>query len=290
MQFDESHHYTRAALYSVLAYFIMALGIVAWKGVISTYTVAQILALEALVCLPLFIGLAKIKGGLSLLKTSYPVLQILRGVLQTFAAYLGLYGLIYLPVSTYTMLGYSTPFILTIAAWIFLKEKCPPIGWLCVLTGFIGATLIIQPEYTENLLAALAVITSCCFWAGNVILMRQMPKDHVISFPFYTVLVAGSVSCLVVLIQGIVPMPLFDFSLVTVAGIFFFIGSQVLFVTYRLAPLHFLSPFQYTQIFWVVLLSYFLWQNMPSMIQIIGLFLIMITATYSSYSKVEALK
>lgn len=275
----------KASLYSLIAYMMIALGIVAWKNVIATYSISQVLIIEALVCIPLFIGMAKAKGGLHLLKTSYPRLQILRGISQTCACYIGLYGLIHLPVSTYTMLGYCTPFIITLSAWIFLKEKCPPAGWACIVIGFIGTALIIQPEYTRNFVAALAVVASCGFWAANVILMRQMPKDHVVSFPFYTVIIVNIVSCMVVMINGIIPMTLIDFSLVAIAGVLFFIGAQILFITYRLAPLYILTPFQYTQIIWVALLSYFLWADTPTLVQIIGLIIIIIATIYSSFLK-----
>lgn len=279
--------FKKAALYSVTAYFMMALGIVVWKSVLADYSISQILALEALVCLPLFIGLAKIKGGIHLLKTSYPLLQLTRGILQAMAAYSGLYGLLYLPVSTYTMLGYCTPFIITFAAWVFLREKCPPVGWLCIAIGFVGTALIIQPEYSENFIAALAIILSCCLWAGNVILMKKMPKDHVVSFPFYTVIITGLVSSIVTMTNGIEPMPLFDFSMVSIAGVLFFVGSQILFATYRLSPLYFLTPFQYTEIVWIMILSYLLWTEAPNMTQLIGLIIIIASATYSSFLQKE---
>ena len=276
---------SEAAIYSIFAYFLMALGIVAWKSVIGTYGAAQILMLEALVCLPLFIGLAYYKGGLKLLKTSYPRLQLLRGLLQTGAAYIGLYGLIHLPVSTYTMLQYCTPFIMTVAAVFFLKERCPSIIWLCVAVGFLGTAFILQPEYSENFLASCAVILSCCLWSANVIIMKKMPKDDVITFPFYTVVVVGLVSLVLTIYQGIIFMPLIDFALASVAGAFFFFGAQILFITYRLSALSFLTPFQYTQILWIVMLSYLLWSDIPTIFQIFGLILVMAAAITSAFYK-----
>lgn len=282
-----NYQFKKAAAYSVLAYFMIALGTVAWKNVIANYSVSQILALEALACFPLFIGLAKIKGGIQLLKTSYPFLQIFRGLLQALAAYVGLYGLSHLPVSTYTMLGYCTPFIMALSGWMFLKEKYPPIGWLCILAGFIGTALIIQPEYAQNFIATLAVVVSCCFWVANVILMKRMPKDDVISFPFYTTAVTGFISCTIVVASGIIPMSWFDFGLVVLGGIFVFIGAQLLFVTYRLSSLSYLAPLEYIQVVWVVVLSYFLWADMPTLVQVTGVVIVSVAATCPSFLKKE---
>jgi drug/metabolite transporter (DMT)-like permease len=270
-------------LYSVAAYFIMALGIIAWKFIVADYGIPQILALEALVCLPMFLILAHMRGGLHVLGTAYPLLQLIRGLLQTMAAYIGLYGLVHLPVSTYTMLGYCTPFILAILAWGFLRERCPPAGWACIAVGLVGTALVIQPEYADNLGAALAVIVASVCFAANAILMKQMPKDNVISFPFYTLVIAGAISCVVTLIIGIVPMTTIDLALAIAAGFFFFAGAQFLFTSYRLAPLHVLAPFQYTQILWVVLLGAWLWHDMPTAVQIAGLGLIMASATYVAW-------
>lgn len=281
------HQFRKAAFYSVIAYLIIAVGIVVWKSVIADYGTPQILAVEAVICFPLYLGLAKIKGGFHLLKTAYPFLQVLRGILQTCAAYVGLYGLLHLPVSTYAMIGYCSPFIITIAAVFFLKEKCPPIGWLYILIGLVGTLLVIQPEYTNNSGAVLASILSSCFWAANVILMRQMPEDDVISFPFYTLVIVGFISCLITLINGITPMPPFDFSMIAISGIFFFVGAQILFVTYRLSPLYFSTPFQYTQIVWIIILSFFFWKEIPTVIQFLGLALIATGSICSSFLKKE---
>lgn len=281
------HQFKKAAIYSISAYFMLALGIVAWKTVIAGYNLSQVLALEAVISLPLFIGLAKIKGGIHLLKTSYPALQVTRGILQTCSAYSGLYGLVHLSASTYTMLYYCTPFIVSFSAWLFLKEKCPPVGWFCIAIGFVGTALIIQPEYTDNLIAALAIILSCCFWAANVILMKKMPKDHVISFSFYTLIIVGFISFVIVMMDGITPMTLFDFSMISIAGVLFFIGAQILFASYRMAPLYYLTPFQYTEIVWIIALSYILWADTPSFIQMMGLMIIILAATYSSFLQKE---
>lgn len=216
----ESTNFPKAAALSLLAYFLMALGIVAWKFVIAEYGVPQILFIECCTSLPLFLLLAKFKGGFHLLKTRYPALQFTRGILQTFAAYFGLFGLLELPITTYTMLNYCTPFLMSLAAWIFLKEKCPPTAWISITTGFIGVALVSQPEATNNYLGILYIILSCAFWTANVILMRKMPDDHVISFPFYTVICVGIISMLITLIQGYVPMSDRDFPLTIIAGIF----------------------------------------------------------------------
>lgn len=283
----QSTNYPRSAFYSIAGYLLIAIGLVAWKTVLSDYSLAQILFLEAIVCIPLFVLLSLYKGGIHLLKTHYPLLQLVRGILQTLSAYIGLYGLIHLPVATYTMLGYCSPFLMTLAAHFILKEKCPVKGWISIVVGFIGIALVTQPEYTQNLTAILCVLLSCVFWAANVIVMRYMPKDDTICFPFYTLTTAGLISTVILIFNGFTPMPTNDFVPTITAGIFFFFGAQLLFSAYRLAPLFFNTPFQYTQMIWIGLLSYMMWREIPTSIQLIGLFLIITATLYSSYLKDE---
>lgn len=278
-------NYSRATVYSLVGYFLFGVGAVITKLIIASYPPSQFLFIESLVCLPLYLVMALFCGGLKTLKTHYPVMQLNRGLLQTASAYAGLFGLGLLPVATYTMLGYATPFIVAVLALVFLREAIPRKSGLVIIGGFFGVVLITQPELANSLTGVAAVLLSCVMWGGNIILMRKMPKDHTMVFPFYTLLFVGAISAIVLAVTGFKPMPLHDVFLVGCAGVFYFGGAQFLFASYRQAPLHFTMPFQYTQLIWVTLFGYWIWHYIPDPIQLCGLAIVVATALYLSIVK-----
>lgn len=265
------YNYPLATIYSVAAYILLAISIIIFKFVLNDFSIFQILFIQGIVCLPFFIGLAVIKGGLGKLRTVYPFKQFLRGASQFGCAALGLYGLSYLTPATYTILNYAAPFMIVIMARIFLKEHCPPLGWAIIILGFAGVALTAQPKWEgEHIFAMLMIIVSTLFWAINVILARTMPKDDIITFPLYTTLFCSTASGLWLLYDGFTPMSVNELGIVSLASFTGFIGAQLLFASYRHAPLHFTSPFEYSQLAWTVIISYILWAEIPSTIQFIG--------------------
>lgn len=265
------YNYRLATLQSVAAYILSAVSIIIFKFVLSEYSVFQVLFIEGIVCLPFFIALAMIKGGLGKLRTVYPFRQFLRGASQFGCAALGLYGLSYLTPATYTILNYAAPFMIVILARIFLRERCPPLGWAIIVLGFAGVALTAQPKWEgEHIFAMIMVIVSTLFWAINVILTRTMPRDDTITFPFYTILFCATASGLWLLYAGFTSMNLNDLAVVSLGAIATFFGAQLLFASYRHAPLHFTSPFEYSQLAWTVIISYILWAEVPTMLQFIG--------------------
>ena len=84
-----------------------------------------------------------------ILKTSYPILSIVRVVLHFLAFSFYFISLTYMSLAVATALYFSTPLFMSILAKLFLKEDIGIRRWLAILVGFIGIFVILNPDLSD---------------------------------------------------------------------------------------------------------------------------------------------
>ena len=94
---------------------------------VSLYEVYLIRTLVSLIVILLFL---KLKKKPIIFKTQYPLLTFCRVILFFFGFSFFYVSLTVLPLGTATALFFVTPFLITIFAKFFLKEKIGPRRWL----------------------------------------------------------------------------------------------------------------------------------------------------------------
>lgn len=116
------------------------------KLLTGTYPPIQIAAIRYLVHTAVLLPLVLWVHGGAVLRPARPGLQILRGVLMAAMAILYIEALARLPLATAISIVFVFPFLVTIAAPVFLGERVGLPRWLAVAAGFGGALLVIRPE------------------------------------------------------------------------------------------------------------------------------------------------
>jgi drug/metabolite transporter (DMT)-like permease len=86
-------------------------------------------------------------------------------------------GLKYLPASRAIVLGYTTPLWVTPAAWIFLKEKMPPLRLVGVGLGLAGLLVLFDPSRfdwrsTEAIAGNGFVLLAALCWSASIVYTR----------------------------------------------------------------------------------------------------------------------
>ena len=74
-------------------------------------------------------------------------LYAVRGVLHGIAVMLWFYAMARVPIAEVTAIGYTAPIFVTLGAAIFLGEKLHLRRIAAVLTGFLGAFIILRPGF-----------------------------------------------------------------------------------------------------------------------------------------------
>ena len=103
------------------------------KYIYSFVSLYEVYLIRTLVSFIIIILLLKITRKPIVFKTQYPILTFCRVVLFFFGFSSFYISLTVLPLVTATALFFVTPFLITIFAKFFLKEKIGPRRWLAVL-------------------------------------------------------------------------------------------------------------------------------------------------------------
>ena len=228
---------------------------------------------------------------LNLVRTSRPMLQILRGLFLVGSTCFFFQALRKMPMAEASAIGFMAPLLVTLLAVPILKEKISRRRWIAVIAGFIGVMVIIRPGgKVFSPVALLPLATALCFSLYQII-TRQVHTENPRTSLFYSALV-GSVALTVVLVGShlAAPFPLYAptpwhgaliFALGAIGGV----GHLVLIRALRKAPASVLAPFYYTQLVWIILFGYLAFSDLPDGWTLLGIFVIVGSGLYVAYGE-----
>ena len=126
-----------------------------------------------------------------LVRTSHPVLMIVRGITLLVSSLFFFSALRFLPLAEATALNYSTPMVVTLAAGAFLHERITRPRWAFVIAGFIGMLLIVRPGMGLLGAPSLLALGAAMFYASFQILTRKLAGEDARALLFYPALCGG---------------------------------------------------------------------------------------------------
>ena len=207
------------------------------------------------------------------LYTPYKLLHVGRCLALIGVTYFGFMALQYLPLADFYGIVFATPFVVTLGAFIFFKEKISVTEWIVILVGFAGTLVIAQPQYGEINVGYLYGFGGVICVAAAGLLVRKIGKDE---SPFLFVIFAN----IGITLANIIPALSFGLpSVFTLThGVIFSlycatipIAIFMLSAVYARAPsVAAVAPFQYTQILWGTAFGYFIFDTIPNLTTFIG--------------------
>lgn len=178
-----------------------------------------------------------------------------------------------------------SPFFVLIFAWFFLKERITKLHIASFVLVFIGALLIIKPQFNYNVLPAFSGFLSAIFAAGAYTLVRFLKdKESPTTIVFYFSLVS---------VIGMIPFLLLDFEVPNFEQFVFLIltgvcagaGQFGLTYGYKYSPASQVSIYSYSGIIFSGVLGYIFLGEISDYLAILGAVLIIITATILYFNK-----
>ncbi|GMQ56515.1 DMT family transporter [Vallitalea sediminicola] len=176
------------------------------------------------------------------------------------------------------MLNKLSPFFVTIFACIFLKEKLNKIQIPSLIIVFIGAMLIIKPEFSfEVLPAGAGLLSAICAGAAYTIVRSLKNKENPSTIVFYFSFVSVIV---------MIPLTIMNFQMPTGmqwvyligTGVFAAMGQYGLTFAYKYAPASEVSIYNYTTIIFAAIMGFLVWGELPDWLSLLGSILIIVTA------------
>lgn len=212
-----------------------------------------------------------------------------RALLGFSGVILNFYAISKLSLADSSMLNKLSPFFITFFAIIFLKEKFTPIKGISMVVVFIGALLVIKPQWNLSVIPALAGFTSAAL-AGSAYTIVRFLKDRenpsTIVFYFSFISVVGTIPFV---LMNYKPMNFIQFIYLISTGIFSAIAQFALTYSYKYAPASEVAVYNYTNIVFSIIIGFFIWGEIPDLLSILGGAIITIMAiVVYFYNKKEA--
>jgi drug/metabolite transporter (DMT)-like permease len=216
-----------------------------------------------------------------LMRTSRPVLQLVRSAMLLGSTIANFIAFRYLQLDQALAILFSTPFMVAILAGPLLGEWIGWRRWIAILVGFAGVLLVTRPGVGDMHWAALYSVASAVFYALYIVATRVLSRsDSSDTTLFYSNLV-GAVAMLPVMpFVWKTPDDPFIIFLMVVFGVFGSFGHYLLIVAHRLAPASVLAPFMYTQLVWATGFGYFVFGDVPNRWTLAGAAVVVASGLY----------
>lgn len=229
-------------------------------------------------------------GGFTALRPKRFWMNFLRGMLIALASLLFFVAIKYMPLADAIAVFFVEALILTLLSMLILREK---VGWrriAAVISGFIGALIVVQPSFAVLGPVSLLPLATALLFATYLLLNRVAGhSDNAWVMQFIAglggVFVLGVVIALGELsdindMQFTVPDNLIDWSLLTFMGAIGVTGHFMVVRAFQMAPASLLAPFQYVEIVAAVLLGLVLFDDFPTPSKWVGIFIIVLSGLY----------
>ena len=249
---------------------LFALGEACVKTLSSDYEIAQIVwaryVFHALVFLIVFS-----RGGiLRQIATRRPVLHIARSLTLLVGTATFFTALKFLSLPEAGAINFIAPLLVTALSIPLLGERVGIRRWTAILVGFLGVLIIIRPGLgVVHWAAFLPLITAVCYALYQIMTRIAGRSEDTQTSLFWT----SSVG--VVVMSCLVPFfwttpDAFAWVIMAMTGVLFGCGHFLLIRAIEIAPVSVVSPFLYTQLIWVTILSMVIFGQYPDIFTIIG--------------------
>jgi drug/metabolite transporter (DMT)-like permease len=200
-----------------------------------------------------------------LLRTRSPKLQVIRSVLLVASTALNFVGLRWLQLDEALSIIFTFPFIVAIISGPLLGEWIGWRRWSAIAFGFAGVLLITRPGLGGMHPAALFILAATICYGFYAVITRIVSRvDSNQTSLFYANAIGALVMLPVIPFVWQPPANWVIAVMLVMIGVFGSTGHYFLIAGHKLAPASVLSPFIYTQLIWVVILGYLVFDHVPN--------------------------
>jgi len=221
------------------------------------------------------------KNGLAIARSRVPRLQVLRAILLFSATALNFTALKYLPLTITISIFFASPMLVCLLSIPILKEKVGLKRFSAVAVGFLGVLIIVAPWGEKFDYHVLLAVGAMCGASGYFIMSRIVAgADSNSVSQFYCAGVPTLILLPVVLTVWEWPGTRLDWVLLVLIGSLGMFGHSVLTAAHRFTEASVLAPTVYSQIIYITLFSWLIFDTIPSLSTAIGVAVIVASGVY----------
>ncbi len=252
------------------------------KYLAASLPIVEIQWIRYAIFLGMSIGLAR---GIppSALRPKNRKLQIARGFCVIGSSVLFVYGIREMTMAQATAISFLSPLLITILSIPLLGEVVGIRRWAAVIAGMIGMLIVVRPGAGGFQPAALFGVASSSCWAVALIITRKISSSDA---PSTTILWSAGIgfSVLTILLpfELVWPTPN-QVAFCVLLGVLASCGQWMVVLAHRHAPASLLAPFVYSQLIWVTIGGYLVFDNLPDQQTIVGASIIIASGLYTAH-------
>jgi drug/metabolite transporter (DMT)-like permease len=258
-----SHDHRLAGIFMMLAgIFFFALNDALGKWLIATYSVGQLLLIRSIAALVFLAPFIKREGLRAFTQAPRPWLQALRAVFATLEVACFYWALAYMPLADVMTFYLAGPIYVTAMSPFLLAEHVGWRRWLAVIAGFIGVVIALGPSAGSLTPAAFVAIAGSLSFSILMVITRQVrgTSDVVL---VTTQTVGALVFGFVVAPFTWVPLDWRDAALLVLLGVTALFAHALVNRSLKVAPASVVVPYQYSTIFWAIILGFVFFGDVP---------------------------
>ncbi len=186
--------------------------------------------------------------GTAFLKTTHPVLQILRGLCLLAATSLMYAALTHVPLADATAVIFFAPILVTVLSVVFLKETIGIHRIGAILAGFVGMLVILRPGLDSIEPALFLVVIAAVFNACYFLLTRRLSGREDSASTMFNTSAPGAILLTLIVIPLWQTPDTEALALMVAIGCTGSLAHFFLVRGFSHAPASLLSPFLYIQV------------------------------------------
>src|SRR5476649_176963 len=220
----------------------------------------------------------------ALLRSARPGLQIVRSLLLLGATLFNFLALRWLQLDEALSIIFTFPFIVAIVSGPMLGEWIGWRRWCAICVGFCGVLLITRPGFGGMHPAALFSLTATVFYGLYAVMTRIVSRvDSNQTSLFYNNAVGALAMLPIIPFVWRTPDNWVIALMLLGTGVLGSLGHFFLISGHKMAPAAVLSPFIYTQLIWVVILGYLVFDHVPNTWTMAGAGIVIASGLYLLY-------
>lgn len=229
-------------------------------------------------------------GIRSQMATKRPFLHLARSAALLGGTVCFFTALIYLSLPEAVAINFASPLLVTALSIPFLGEKVGPRRWAAIFVGFLGVLVIIRPGLGVMHWAAILPLGTAVFYASYQIMTRIAGRTEDTKTSLFWTSAVG-----VIVMSCIAPFvwknpDMVSWGLMVATGAFFGFGHYLLIRAFEVAPVSTLSPFLYTQLIWVTIISVIVFNQVPDAISMLGACIVIGSGLYIWYRETRSVR
>ena len=213
-------------------------------------------------------------------KTKYPKLQFLRSVALMMATTLFFFAFSKLGLAEASAIFNISPVLITLGAFLFLREQIGPRRVIGILASLLGALIIIRPGSGVFTVYALLPLGAAIFHSTYSLATRFVGTDESPWTSLFYSAIFGAICYSIYIVFHWNPMSSNALLLTIIIGLFGTAGHICLIRALTLGEASLVAPFIYTNLLFTTIWGLVLFGNFPDFWTIAGALIIVAAGVY----------